>query len=580
MTVFTPSARLVPSDRSDAALFQYVDRELEKARAEIEQRFLAGGAALAAAYDLVGELLAALDGAVAAFSDESARLAAERLKDAVAELGRSTVTEERRLAELGAMANVGTSISPMIKDMQAILEYIGVCASATRVTGAGSNEFVGFADDITNYVAAAEGEVDRFAARLEHIQLRLHSVGTESGRAVRLMAETIPSLSTTLIDAAAAIAQRRHELEKIAGRAATLVNGVKTKVASVLSSLQIGDVTRQRIEHVQAGMRHVLAERGDQAELLGLHAAAHQLFGGLVRSLQADFREQTRQIVSTMHSLGHDAEAILVFHRSIDHSGQAGARDPMQAVETGVTAARGLVVEIAAAQRRAVEARDAAWGLATELLDDMGRIGNLRNVRDDIRCLAINAFLRCARMGAKGRAVGVIATEMNTAAERLGHAADSILKRVADIRTQADRLSGGEARPNIAGELNDVAATLRAANASTGSHLEVIARQGGAVVARIDGIVAELDFGKSLGEALEACASALRLGQSAAAAGPAATDNALIKQFSEYQYAHYTMASERDVHRAILATTLPEYIPVINHKSLSHSDEIIDDCFL
>jgi methyl-accepting chemotaxis protein len=285
-------------------------------------------------------------------------------------------------------------------------------------------------------------------------------------------------------------------------------------------------------------------------------------------------------VLTTLSSLGQDAQAILSFHHSIDHSGQTGTHDPMQAVEKGVTAARGLVVEIAAAQRRAGEARDAAWQLATELLDDMGRIGNLRNVRDDIRCLAINAFLRCARMGAKGRAVGVIATEMNTAAERLGNTAEGILGRVADIRTQADRLSGGEARQNIASELDDVTATLRSANASTGSQLDVISRRGSAVVARIGRIVDDLDFGRSLGESLAECASALRLDGYVATASRIDVDSDSIRKFSKYQYDFYTMASERDVHISILENTECDTLPEINHKSLSKSDEIIDDCFL
>ncbi|MDR3375277.1 MAG: methyl-accepting chemotaxis protein [Ancalomicrobiaceae bacterium] len=581
MTTPLSKTGLTLADLSDGHLFQYVDGELEKARAEIEQRFLAGGAALAAAYDLIGELLAALDGAVAAFSDESARVAAMRLKDTVAELGRSTVAEEHRLAELGSMAKVGASMTTLLKDMHGILGYIGTCASATRITGAGSDEFIGFADDIATYVRSADGEVTRFAGRLEQIKTQLNGVEVESSRAVALMGTTLPELSTTLIEAAAAIARRRHELEKIATRAAVLVTAVKNKVATVLSGLQIGDVTRQRIEHVQAGIRAMLAETGEPAELEALYAAAHRLFVGLVVSLQTDFRDQTGQVLATMGSLACDAEAILAFHHTIDHSGTAKAHDPMQTVEVGVSAARSLVAEIEAAQRRAIEARDATSGLASELLDDMGRIGNLRNVRDDIRCLAINAFLRCSRMGANGRAVGVIATEMNTAAERLGHAAEGILGRVAGIRAQADRLSGGPAQRDIVGELDDVAATLRAANATTGSHLGMISRQGDAVVSRIGQIVEELDFGRSLGETLEGCVNSLRLGRFGT---PGSTvdhaDSVLIRRFSEDQYSYYTMASEREVHRAMLPIGIPDDLPAINHKSLSHLDESCDDCFL
>lgn len=561
------------------ALFADVSARLEKARLEIEQRFLAGGAALMAVRELVGELLDALDGIVSSLSDTNAQFATERLRHAVGELRGRIDAERRRQSELEGIVSTGATLEPVIREMKDILRHLGICAIETKIAGADSGEFLSFADDISNFVRLSDEEVTRFVSLLRQIGDQLNGLGNESGRAVAQIGEAFPTVSATLVGAVDTIDQRRRQLEKTAEHASGLMRNVQTKVGTILSALQVGDATRQRIEHIQNGIRLVseMSEGGEDADALS--TAAHRLFTVLLEALHADFNVQTRQIVVTLQSLASDAQSILALHGTLARDD--GDRSPMQAVESGVATVRQLVAGIEQAHRRTSLAREETARLAGQLLDDAGSIGNLRNVRDDIRCLAINASLRCARLGAKGRAVGAIAGEINAVGDRLGQAAERVLGSLEQIRDQVAHIFDEAGGADISGELDSVAETLRNVNAGTDRHVAVIQRQGGSVVSRIAEIARDLDFGSSLGETLGDCTRVLR-----ADFPNTKVDyvNPLIRRFAEHQIGCYTMASERDLHRnvfqGIFSSTSAGPENTITQTSAANSAEDFDDCFL
>jgi methyl-accepting chemotaxis protein len=579
MTRSLPGGGSAEVATTDDPILASVHDRLERARRAIEERFLAGGTALMAAHEIVGELLAAIEATVAVLDDADAIRATATLTETVTELRDRIESEGHRRAEFDEIILAGAAIPPRIKEMHGILGYIGTCATATRITGAGHDEFIGFADDIARYVRDATTEIGRFSEHVGEINTRLHGIGGEGDRALAEIRRAAPRVSETLLDAGRVIARRRQELAGIAEQTAQLVHRVQDKVETVLSALQIGDVTRQRIEHVRDGIRLATQMAGGTGDGDRLRSAALRLFAALVDSLNAEFTEQTRHVVETIRSLAADAEAIIDLHHRMIRSDDEAGGDPMRTLESAIAAAGGLAAGIDEAQRRVAAVREATGRLAAELLDDAGDIGNLRDVRDDIRCLAINAYLRCSRMGDKGRAVGVIATEMSTSGERLGSVAEAILDGLDGVRRRAAGSTETAVGRDLSKELDEVVAVLRHANAATRTNLELVARRGGTVVERIGRIAQELDFGESLGDMLDECEQTLREDRRAAV-DPKGMDSSLLEKFSEEIFRNYTMASERNIHAALFDMPIPtEEAPRGGADAGGETDDT-DDCFL
>ncbi len=523
-----------------------VSDQLEAARSRIEERFVEGGKALMAAYDIVARLLAAIDGVTGALDDHACDEAATRLTatlKGLTNLVESEAVAGKRLASV--LAN-GEAITPRTRDMQRSLRYLTTCAMETRIAGAGVTEFAQFADDVDKYVGSAIGQIDIFAAKVGELSTKL-AAACEGGKNSSLDAQ-VSAVSSTLSDALDALHNRRAGLRRLAAGTSDIAKSVQEKVGKVLSALQVGDVARQRIEHVQAGIAILMdevsrCESEQKAEALA--DVAIRLLAAQTSAMIKDFTEQTRVVVASIEGLAKEAERVLTLN---DRAGGGG--DSMHAIEEGVSMARSVVGDIERSGVLAAEAYAATKQVATELLSNMGNIGNIRSVRDDIRCLAINAYLRSNRLGAKGRAVGVVAAEMNTYAARLGVAAEEILRRLSAMREAAAGIDaeGSGQSVDIVGEVDGAVATLREASARTSLHLKEATESGNAIAERIGHIAKDIDFAKDLGEHLETCR---RLFGSDGHLGLAEN----LKDytgFSERLFAVYTMAAERDIHRAIL----------------------------
>ncbi|MBS1165245.1 MAG: mcp [Proteobacteria bacterium] len=545
-----------------------VSDQLEAARSRIEERFVEGGRALMAAYDIVARLLAAIEGVTGALDDHACDEAAARLTATLKGLTDLVEAEAAAGQRLASILADGEAITPRTRDMQRSLRYLTTCAMETRIAGAGVSEFAQFADDVDKYVGSAIGQIDVFAAKVGELSTQL-AAACAGGKGNSLEAQ-VSAVSSTLIEALEAVHSRRAGLRRLAAGTADVARSVQEKVGKVLSALQVGDVARQQIEHVQAGIAILLDELArcdSERQADALNQVAIRLLTAQTSAMIKDFTEQTRVVVASIEGLAGEAERVL----ALNGKAGCGSGETMQAIEEGVSLARSVVGDIERSGMLAAAAYAATKQVANELLSNMGNIGNIRSVRDDIRCLAINAYLRSNRLGAKGRAVGVVAAEMNTYAARLGVAAEDILQRLSTMRETAAGIDADnrDRHVNIVSEVDGAVATLREATAQTNLHLKEASESGNAIAERIGHIARDIDFAKDLGERLEACR---RLFGSDGHLG-LAKDAEEHARFSERLLAVYTMAAERDIHRAILGSGNAPALVV----ETKESEDLFDD---
>ncbi|MCM5553246.1 hypothetical protein [Pleomorphomonas sp. NRK KF1] len=545
-----------------------VSDQLEAARSQIEERFVEGGKALMAAYDIVARLLAAIDGITGALDDHACDEAAARLTATLKGLSDLVETETAAGQRLASVLEDSEAITPRIRDMQRSLRYLNTCAMETRIAGAGVSEFAQFADDVDKYVGSAIEQIEIFADKVGQLSAQV-AAACVGGKGTGI-ANQVTTVSSTLTEALEAVRNRRAGLRRLANGTADVAKSVQEKVGKVLSALQAGDVARQRIEHVQAGIAMLLDELAkctseQQAEALS--QAGIRLLAAQTSALIKDFTEQTRVVVATIEGLAGEASRVLTL---TGKAGCAGGGE-MQTIEDGVGLTRGVVGDIERSGALAAAAYASTKQVATELLSNMGNIGNIRSVRDDIRCLAINAYLRSNRLGPKGRAVGVVAAEMNTYAARLGVAAEDILQRLSTMRETSAGIDAEREsrRVDIVGEIDGAVATLREANVRTSLHLKEAEESGNAVADRIAHIARHIDFSKDLGEHLHACHRMFGSNDNLAPVENPGDHEA----FSKRLFAVYTMAAERDIHQTILGGSMraPPAAPA------TESEDLFDD---
>lgn len=537
-----------------------VGETLETARSQVEERFLEGGAVLLSVMDVLNRLLNSLDAITKSLDSNESSDAGADLNATVSNLTALPAAEDARQQALASLAETGTGLRKHVADMQETMRYLRTFAVTVKITGAGLAEFDGFAQEILERIYSGTDEVNRFAAHLDILEKEVKTALAFGAAVSKGYAETVPAVAKALHDDAQRIAAHRQNLSMIARDVGAIARGVQSKVASTLSALQIGDITRQRIEHVQSTFT-LLEEFLEIGEGKALNPDQRKRLENVISHLTAaqmddmcrDFHRESGSVIKTIASFGHDTQEILKLRDQMSgQSGDAGG-NVMRALESSVSAAHEIVMQVDTASRQADQVSHSTLGTAAKLLE---AIGNIRAVKTDINYMALNTNLRCSRLGEAGKSINVVTAELRIFAGKLDDSADAIVNGLPALEAAAGKIApASDASSGGLGEsLTSAVGTIRSAANLMEEELTVLAEHGREVANKINLMIGKLDFQHDLGEVLARCASVLE--ETAGAEIADISDLAeLVEPLDRKIFKLYTMVQERNVHRGIIPAT-------------------------
>ncbi|MBX5107305.1 chemotaxis protein [Rhizobium lentis] len=565
---------------SNAAAFtsgRAISQSLESARSQVEERFLEGGSVLLSVMDVLNRLLNSLESVAKALDSTEASDTSADLRATVESLTALPATEENRQQALIALAQTGRELRKHVADMQETMRYLRTFAVTVKITGAGLAEFAGFAQEILERIYSGTDEVNRFAAHLDSLEKEVKLAASFGANVSKSYADTVPAVAGALRDDAAKIAEHRKNLGVLAREVGVIARAVQSKVSSTLSALQIGDITRQRIEHVQATfslLEDFLA--GEDGAMLDagarqrLQNVVHHLTAAQINDMCVNFQRESANVVKTIGSFDHDMREILRLRDQMGtESGEAGGNF-MRALESSVSAAHEIVKQVDTASRQADQVSHSTIGTAAKLSE---AIANIRAVKTDIHYMALNTNLCCSRLGEEGKSINVVTAELRVFAGKLDESADAIVNGLPALEAAAGRVapaahtgSGG-----LGESLTSAVGNIRSAANVMENELKVLAENGREVATKIGLLIGKLDFQHELGDVLAHCADALE--------GVAGTDVADISDLADTIapldrkiFKLYTMVQERSIHRDIIPA-IEEGSPVPAESTKTGNDE-------
>jgi len=154
------------------------------------------------------------------------------------------------------------------------------------------------------------------------------------------------------------------QLTEVADRARGLARNISKNVGRILAALQIGDITRQRAEHVQYGLG-LLDKLDESASPVRLRAAGEMLLAAQLEAALRDYSETVSKLLPGIVGLAADALALGALSNLVTELGDRGhgLRDLKCRMDSAVQ----LVAEIQASD-------GAARYLAGRLSNDKGPI--------------------------------------------------------------------------------------------------------------------------------------------------------------------------------------------------------------
>ncbi|UXS03668.1 chemotaxis protein [Agrobacterium tumefaciens] len=538
----------------------YLTERLALAQSRIEQTFLDGGSVLVSVMEILSELIAILDRMTGSMDGDTAGTAVSNMQMTVEELIRLPEMENARQTAFTEMSTLCKSSNGHVDDIKETIRYLKTFAVTVKITGAGISEFSAFAEEIRERIHFGGDEVAKFAQYLDLMDKQLAKARDVSS-AIRVDFDaTIPEIVRGLKTNAGRIGDQHRDMTAMASKVKSIAQGVQAKIGSTLSSLQIGDITRQRIEHVNTTLalfdeyRHSEEARVlSAAEMDALCDTVFELVRAQIEETAATFQQDCRKIFAGIASFADDAANILSLRDRLVEDADKDGGSALQLLERDIAKACNLAGRV---QESMVEANAAVSSVTSTAQDLLQGIEVLRSIKTEIHYMALNSNLRCSKLGDEGRSVNVVSAELRVFADKLETPADAIVGDLRRIEAAIADLAGEkQSSADLRKPLNEALDAVSQAKIQMETGLRDLAEEGQAVFSRISAAVVKLDFESELGNVLEECRQIA--GDIAVTSAQDITAFAeKILPLSSRIYKIYTMAQERDVHMHYLPVDL------------------------
>jgi hypothetical protein len=557
---------------STHAQLESIAKGLGAASSLTEGKFLEIGQKLESSIDTLAALNETFERLHHELESENVRQAAQDIRQAatqVVDLATAHATEKEAVGRIGTLtANVGSGVNAIANAVKnADLLAVSARIAAANLGDAG-DDFSEFADEIARTLKLAKGTLERFRQELDATVQHLGAAKAGQAALDRDQSQSMQAIPQRLSQSIDAIAEGSRRAASAAAAVQEKSRQVSQRIASAVAALQIGDKTRQRIEHAEfavAILREIVSPgSGDWAPLDDTARAELVALGCRLQAAQMtdtaeDFDRQVRQTLAALSELGGDAREILRLGNATYGGGEAARGAFLLELKDDVSHANVLLEAFQAA-------RSGIDGVITAVSESgaslVRHISMVRSLEADIRIMGLNATLKCGRLGNRGRALSVVAQELRVYANQIEAQAGGVMTDLEHVVGAAGSLSGrGDAKGReeiaaLAEGMKDAVRRLGAAGQSLADALGSLERDSSGVATILDEAVQRMSVREEIGRALTRAAADLSaLAPDSRSQG--AEIGPVARRFLDMLARSHTMVEERVVHDTVVRDFFP-----------------------
>ncbi|MDG3439624.1 chemotaxis protein [Nitrospirillum amazonense] len=537
-----------------------VAKAIRAASISTDTRFLDIGRRLETSADILTALTRTFDTLSDEMKGDGLRLATQDLSQVARFV--SALNPGGEAGSFRTLTALVTAITGRLARMDKSIKGVGMLATnakiAAAVIGDTSAEFMNFATEIRRTLGLAQASLDQFAAELAGVGRHLQAAAADQSALDARQATAIRTVPQRLAHSIGTVVDRGGRAGAIAATVGQRSQDIAKRIGLAVMALQVGDITRQRMEHVDyaLGLVSEMAAQAGPRQPDGAptpdDVATTTGFCCRLQAAQLDdtadeLAQEIGQILTSLRDLARDARDIL--NLGHDAFGASGSQQGtfVGELEGEVAEVDALLQGYGAARRQADEVAASVSEATTRLAS---QIGTMRALEADIRIMGLNTSLRCGRLGTVGRPLSIIAQELRLYANEIAVEANGVMGELDQIAAIAASLSG-QARDTSAADTAAMAdimarsiARLGTAGQNLAAALQTLERDGETVVDLLQETVDRAAAHGEMGQVLRQAAADLAL----LAPGPhlgnvPARAEPLIAQMAR----SYTMARERQV---------------------------------
>jgi len=538
-----------------------VAARLERAMAPMEAAFSDCGGDLTEAVGQLAQLTKgffALKEMLGGAQVTAALAALDGLSQRLASLAEATQGTEERLRGMHRRA---VALFLRIGRLEELMCEVKALGDSAKIQAAqvvdGGVDFAAFTQEIGRLAGLAMDGLTRLAATLGDLVAGMAGARDGLGAFNRQHRQSLETVGLRLLEGLAAAAERHNAAGRASGTLAERSRHMAEELATLVEAMQIGDITRQRGEHIRESLKTLLDVLGglSEGDRMSVVATVCRLQGRRARDTAAEFRHRLSQILENLSGLSEDAGGL-----------------PAQCAEAfggeaGSSFLADLSHEFEAVHRilsRYAVARAGVEHVLADLsamVDGMVHyLGDLKAIEADMRVTGLNAILDCGKLGDAGSALAAIAEELHAYSGLTAEDSKIAMACLSDLITDSKDVADRERQIDAVVIEADLVAAVKALEAQ-GCHASATLPQvlgaGARGLDRLDACrrraVGQPDFAQALAD----CAAALDA--LAEGTGDAAADDfdGVRQDVLQLLLSRCTVASEGLVRRMLAGDTAP-----------------------
>jgi hypothetical protein len=484
------------SSRSE---FDRIADAVRSASASTEARFLDLGSRLGTAIDTIAGLTQTFGLLTDEMQGDNLRNATNTLSQTMSRVAALARADNDRRNAFGQLAGLAANIQKRVANMGKAVREIGILSINVKIEavniGDTGLDFADFAVEIAITLQLAQHSLDQLGSELAGVGNHLRSAIASQVALAQQQTAAFASIPDRLATGVNAIIDRGKRAGAAALTVAQKTEQVGRRISSAVMALQIGDITRQRLDHVEYALSIVAdilgppgdgkaVRHGDWTVLTKPQCHALALLCSRMQSAQlldaADqLDHEVRQILSSLQELAADALDILELGNAAVGVSNDGRGIFLHQVEGQVAEVSKLLDGLETARREAGQVAVAVTGSTTRLVS---HTSNLNSLEDDIRIMGLNTTLKCGRLGVSGRPLIVIAQELRIYANQIAMEASAVtvsldsIMAIAGVLAQSDREERTADLETVAKGMANSVSWLGAAGRSLADALTTLAR--------------------------------------------------------------------------------------------------------
>jgi uncharacterized protein YukE len=557
---------------------------IEDVASQIEDTFAQVGNQLGRGHAMFQELngsLAALSQELSGAKTEGASAALQDIASRLNELADALPAES---ALLGCIGKSATEVSSLLKPLFKQIQMITIIARSARIEAASldgdRDSFIDFTREAFDLAKSVQHSVERCARDQELLSKAVETALNRQKDFENLYRAQLLSVGADLTSAYSGMRDQQSKSVHLADLTSASTKRIAEAVGSSIISLQAGDSTRQRLEHISHGLRTAigsdvgivpsLTDADDVSERMLLIC---QLQAAQLKDSLSEFDTDIGQIGRSLKALLVDATGMVGHGRSL-YGGQGGDTSSFLADIKQTLAQASVLIGTCETAGKSV---DEALSVVEDTLGKFRHaISGLSEAVVDIILVGMNAGLKAGHLGVKGSAFVVIANELKATADqvsggtgRLKPILDRIERSANDLkqlRVNGDPAQLAKLEPSILHAIQEI----EAGNEQLGQLMNRLVDDG----AQFEGLMTGAQvLMTALGDASATLPDVTTRLESVGAALKKVSlvtgDEVVLSEL----LAHYTMAREREVHGRFLQRFGLIYEPAERQTQEDHVDD-------